>query len=97
MDESTLQSKVLNFLHRYGIYAVKIHSSNRSGTPDILANVNGKFVGIETKSNSGRLSELQQHHKHKIISSKGEFYIVRPDNLESFQQQIIKLKKSLNI
>ena len=46
-----------------------------AGTPDILACVNGHFLGIECKTDNGRLSEMQRL-KLKAIQNSGGIGIV---------------------
>ena len=76
MSESQIQSKILKYLADEGIYAVKVMSSNHSGTPDILACVKGVFVGIEVKTPEGKTSKLQDYALTQIRKSGGEAWVV---------------------
>lgn len=73
----TAEKKVENAIKRYldslGAYHVKIHGSAYmpAGTPDILACVNGKFVGIEVKRPKGGVVSKLQELKIKQIRNAG--------------------------
>ena len=77
MSEQQIQSKILKYLEDESIYAVKVMTANRAGTPDILACVRGTFVGIEVKSPAGKTSKLQDYALANIRKSGGEAWIVR--------------------
>ena len=76
MTEQQLQSKVMRYLEDNGHFAVKIVTCSKPGTPDIIACVNGRFVGIECKSKRGKQSELQKYREEKIRLSGGTYMLV---------------------
>jgi hypothetical protein len=49
--ESKLSQKIMGELRKRGVFCFKVHGSEHmmSGLPDIIACVEGKFVGLETK------------------------------------------------
>lgn len=53
-----------------------------SGIPDIIACVNGKFVGIEVKAEDGHPSALQLRNISLIEKSKGIGLIIYPKDFE---------------
>ena len=55
------------------IYIANIHQSMYSskGIPDLLLCYNGRFVGLEVKTDKGRLSKLQELELNKIRMAKG--------------------------
>lgn len=63
----------------------------KTGVPDILASVNGYFVGIEVKAQNGKPSELQYYNVRKIRESGGFAYIVYPSGWEDLQAVLIGL------
>jgi Holliday junction resolvase len=73
MKEQAYQSKILKYLNDEGYYAVKVISASKKGVPDIIACINGKFVGIEVKTPRTRnnTSELQKYNIELIKESKG--------------------------
>jgi hypothetical protein len=73
MRESSLVHKILDYLQKKGFYARKFHggSFTRSGTPDILACINGMFVGLEVKVDDNKLTKLQELNLKKIRDGGG--------------------------
>jgi hypothetical protein len=51
----------------------------KSGIPDIIAIVNGEFIGIEVKSATGQPTELQKICGRQIEEAGGTWLIVRDD------------------
>ena len=87
--EKIFETKIKKMLKEKGAYHVKFFANGytRSGVPDILACVNGYFVGIEVKAQNGRPSELQLYNVQKIRESGGFAFVVYPsgyDQLKSF-------------
>ena len=79
--EKKIENQIKRYLDKIGAYHVKIHGSAfmPSGTPDILACVNGRFVGIEVKkAKGGVVSELQKQ-KIKLIQEAGGVAFVAND------------------
>lgn len=58
-----------------------------SGVPDIVACVNGQFVGIETKSvhSSHGVTRLQELNLNKIKKSNGVALVITEENIEDLQ------------
>lgn len=64
---------------------------SKSGIPDLIACVNGKFVAIEVKGPTGKPSELQKRNIRLIKESKGIAYILYPKDFESFKKDMEEL------
>lgn len=92
-EEKTLENRIKKYLTEKGCYWVKYFGCayTRSGVPDLLCSVNGKFVALECKSSKGKLSELQKHEMKKISNSGGLAYCVSPKNWEEIKQVIDKI------
>ena len=78
--EKTIENKIKRYLESIGAYFVKIHGSAYmpSGTPDILACINGRFIGIEVKKEkSGVVSDLQVLKLKQIENAGGVGIIAR--------------------
>lgn len=60
----------------------------RAGIPDILANVNGKFVAIEVKGKGGKPSVLQEINVEEINLSNGLAVITYPKDFEKLKSDI---------
>lgn len=67
------------------------NSFTKSGIPDILACVNGYFVGIEVKAQNGKPSELQLYNIKKIREAGGFAVVLYPSGFNKFKQFIIGL------
>lgn len=79
-QEKTFENKIKKYLTAKGCYWVKYHGNAYSvaGTPDILACVNGYFIGIEVKAQGGKPSELQLVKIRDIREAGGFGYVVYP-------------------
>lgn len=94
-QEKTFENKVKKFLDSQGAWYVKFfaNSFTKKGIPDILACVNGHFIGIEVKAQNGRPSELQLHNIKKIRDAGGFAMVLYPSGFPKFKEFITELKK----
>ena len=62
MKESSVQKKIIDYLHSLGAYTVKVIQANKAGVPDIIACLDGKFIALEVKrDNKAReISDVRQ-------------------------------------
>lgn len=58
----------------------------KSGIPDLIACVNGVFIGIEVKASNGRASELQKLNVRRINQSGGVGVVLYPEGFEQFKK-----------
>ncbi len=74
MKEQDYQRKIVKYLESRGHYAVKVMAASKKGVPDILACVNGFFLGIEVKTPTTmrNTSKLQEYNIKKIKEANGE-------------------------
>lgn len=81
MAEKRVENSIKKYLDSLGAYHIKIHGSAfmPAGTPDLLACVNGKFVGIEVKKPSGGVVSELQKFKIKQIQNAGGVAFVAND------------------
>ena len=93
--EKTFENKIKKFLEENDAWFVKFfaNSYTKSGIPDILACVNGYFVGIEVKAQNGKPSELQLYHVDQIRKAGGFAFVVYPSGFEQLKQFIADLKQ----
>ena len=61
---------------------------SKSGIPDIIACVNGRFVAIEVKAENGHPSELQKRNIRLIQESNGYACIVYPKDFEKLKEEL---------
>lgn len=77
--ESRIQKKLMEALERAypKIYLRKIHQTmySHSGIPDLLGCLNGNWIAIEVKTNTGKLTKLQAREL-KLIDEAGGFGLV---------------------
>ena len=90
MLEKNVENKIKRWLTSKNIYYFKVHGSSfmQPGIPDIIACVNGRFVGIEVK-NVGKLknqSEQQKIHERLIKDSGGIFILA--DSLDVVKEEL---------
>lgn len=78
MKEKTVENQIKKWLDSNGYWWMKVHGDmfQKAGIPDILACINGRFVGIEVKRpTGGRVSELQKYHIEQIQKSGGVAFV----------------------
>lgn len=91
--EKLFENKIKRYLKEKGVWYFKTWGGGyqRSGLPDIIACVNGRFIGIEVKAQNGRLSKLQEHELYTIRQSGGHAMVLYPDGFETFKKFIENL------
>lgn len=89
-EEKRFENKIKRYLDSKGIWYVKFFANafTRSGIPDILCCVNGKFVSIEVKAETGRLSDLQMIEMERICKSGGIALCIRPSQFDWLKNKI---------
>ena len=65
----------------------------KSGIPDILACINGYFVGIEVKAQNGRPSDLQLYNVREIRDAGGFAFILYPSGFDKFKKFVLNLRE----
>ena len=72
--ESQLSRKIMNALRAKGIFCFKVHGSAlmMAGLPDIIACVEGLFIGLETKMPDKRNNtSVRQKYVHDLVTASG--------------------------
>lgn len=89
-QEKLYENKIKRYLKERGCYCVKYFGCNYStaGTPDILACVNGYFLAIEVKAQSGAPSELQLVKIDQIRKAGGFAYVAYPSGWNKLKDVI---------
>lgn len=85
--ESKIQEKILEWLRSIGAYSIKIILATKSGEPDIVACLDGKFLAIECKDVNEKPTVLQAYKLRQINNCGGIAYSAR-----SVQEAKDKLK-----
>lgn len=76
-EETRLQKRVQAYLKSLGAYEFKVHGSAymKAGIPDIIACLQGRFVGVECKVGYNKPTELQKAHGRQIVKAGGTFIV----------------------
>lgn len=91
MKESQLQSKFIQAIEANGGYVVKVIAASKSGVPDLLCCIRGRFVGIELKA-PGKLNELKPLQKYNIeLIKKSGGVALALDSLDSLKEALCQL------
>lgn len=82
--EAKVKAKIHTALKAVDAYAVNYIGGQyaTSGTPDILACVDGRFVGIEAKAGKGKPTALQLRALEAIHRAGGVALVVNESNLD---------------
>lgn len=68
------------------------HGFGRSGVPDIVCCVGGKFLGIECKAGTNKPTALQVRELERIRAAGGVAVVANEENWEDIRPLIRKLK-----
>jgi Holliday junction resolvase len=81
--ESKIKTKIHALLKAHGAYAVNYIGgiSANNGTPDILACLNGRFIGIEAKAGKNKPTDLQTLNLKRIDEAGGLALVINEENL----------------
>lgn len=79
LTEKQIENKIKHLLAIRGAYYFKHFGCkfSKAGVPDIIACLNGRFIGIEVKRKDGRLSDLQKIHLDQIKNAGGIGIVAR--------------------
>lgn len=79
MIESQIKADIKSYLKDSGIYFTMVTGGayGVTGSPDIIACVNGKFLAIEGKTYRGKQSGWQQMRQKEIEDAGGKYIIAR--------------------
>lgn len=80
--ESKVKAKIHAILKERGAYAVNYIGgiSANNGTPDILACLNGRFIGIEAKAGKNKPTDLQTLNLKRIDEAGGLALVINEMN-----------------
>ena len=80
MREKSVENEIKAYLFSQGIYHFKVHGSKfmEPGISDIVACLDGHFLGIEVKApgKKNQQSEQQKVHERNVIKSGGTYLLV---------------------
>jgi hypothetical protein len=76
-------------------YVIKVNQVSSCGHPDILCCMMGMFIAIELKTDTGRVTKLQQYNLDKITACGGLSLTVRPKTYKDFKEIIHGIRSEL--
>ena len=93
--EGKVKRKVVEVLKKHEVWYFFPASNGfgKSGIPDIIAIVDGHFVGIEVKSATGKPTELQKICGKQIEEAGGTWLVVSNDVTLEVLDAVIKNRK----
>ena len=94
--ENKVKSKIVAILKEEGVYYFlpATHGFGRSGVPDIVCCVNGKFLADECKAGKNTPTALQLREIAAINTAGGIAIVVNEDNIEMVRDYVRNLKRN---
>ena len=92
--EAKVKAAVRKILDAAGAYYFFPSSGpmGRSGIPDVICCINGKFLGIECKAGKGKTTALQERELAAIKTAGGASLVVNETSISQIVDVIIALK-----
>ena len=93
--EGKVKNKVRQLLFKYGVYFFTPATGGygRSGVPDIVGCMNGRFFAIECKAGDNELTPLQSDEINTIWLHKGVAFVIHGDKLEVLETWLAEQSK----
>lgn len=93
--EKKVKDKVVGTLKQKGAYYFfpATHGFGRSGVPDVVACVDGAFLGIECKAGKNKPTALQVRELEAIRMAGGVAVVVNEQNWDMLPDLIDKLRR----
>jgi hypothetical protein len=95
--EKAIKDKVVAILKKESIYYFfpATHGMGRSGVPDIICCVAGRFLAIECKAGGGRLTDLQAREIERIRGAGGAAAVVNEQSIDNVPEWIRRVRSGL--
>lgn len=94
-NEAAVLRKVMNVLqNRADCYVVRMANAP-TGTPDVIACVKGRFVGIEVKDDvdgTYTITRAQKIRAKRILQAGGEFLLIDKNNVQFLNDTLDAIK-----
>lgn len=93
--EKKVKDKVVGILKAEGAYYFfpATHGYGRSGVPDIVACVAGRFLAVECKAGRNKPTALQVREIESIRHAGGVAVVVNEENWDMLTELVRKMKK----
>lgn len=76
-NEAALQRDIVQALEAENWYVCNVVVAGRAGTPDLLVCAQGRFIAIEVKTPTGRVTPLQVLENKRVVAAGGAGFVVR--------------------
>lgn len=88
--EKNFENKIKRLFKKKGLYYFKFWGTmyTRSGVPDLIVCVNGRFLGVEVKAEEGKPSEIQLENIRQIRENGGYAVVCYPDQYDKLERLI---------
>ena len=95
--EKKVKNKVVRLLKEYGAYYFfpASYGMGRSGVPDVVCCLHGRFIGIECKAGKNKPTPLQEKELADITKAGGVACVINEDNMDTLST-ILTTVMSLN-
>lgn len=92
--EKKVKDRVVKILKEHGVYYFfpATFGMGRSGVPDIVCCVNGRFLGIECKAGDNKPTALQQRELKAIADAGGSALVINEENVDGVASIVRILK-----
>lgn len=92
--EKRVKTKVESILKAEGVYYFfpATHGYGRSGVPDIIACVNGRFLAIECKAGRNKPTALQVREIESIRKAGGVAVVANEENWDQVRPLVREMK-----
>lgn len=92
--EKRVKTKVESILKAEGVYYFfpATHGYGRSGVPDIIACVNGRFLAIECKAGRNKPTALQVREIESIRKAGGVAVVANEENWDEVRPLVREMK-----
>ena len=86
--EKRVKDKVVKLLKEAGVYYfyASTHGFGRSGVPDLVCCMSGRFIGIECKAGKNKPTPLQEKEMAAIRDAGGTTLVVNEDNINDVKE-----------
>ena len=93
-SEKKVKDKIVAILKDEGVYYFfpATHGFGRSGVPDIICCVGGKFLGIEVKAGKNKPTLLQVRELERIRIAGGVAIVANDENWDMVRDLVRSLK-----
>jgi Holliday junction resolvase len=92
--EAKVKKKVVDLLKKHGAYYFYPVTGGfgRSGVPDVVCCLHGKFFAVECKAGSNKPTPLQLAEIHKIQQAGGTAFVINESSLDVLEVFLLELK-----